>query len=87
MVQLKRRHLIKFGLIEGNMNGLMIGGLIRNDGTNLLYILLKTINPDTSIGFSNLKGEIEKEILFKFCNNVKQIDDISSNYTIVISKE
>ena len=51
----------------------------------MLYLLLKSINPATRIGGTNLKNEIKKATLDKFCNNVKDLlDDMSSNYSIVI---
>ena len=31
------------------------GGLIRNDVPTMLYLILKSTNPDTIIGVSNLK--------------------------------
>ena len=53
----------------------------------MLYIIFKSINPDIMIGFSNLKDEIEKSTLSKFGTNVKDlIDEMSSNYTIIIDK-
>ena len=53
----------------------------------MIHLLFKIINPDTSIGVSNLKYEIEKTTIAKFGNNVKDlIDDMSSNYTIIIEK-
>ena len=30
-------------------------GLITNDGTTIIYLIFKSINPATSIGVSNLK--------------------------------
>ena len=63
------------------------GGLLSNYGTTAIYLLLKIINPDTRIGFSNLKDEIYKAILDKFGKNVKDIlDYVSPNYTIIIDK-
>ena len=54
----------------------------------MIYLLFKTINSDTSIGVSNLKGEIEKANFDKFGDNVKELlDDMSSNYNIIIDKE
>ena len=58
-----------------------------NYGPNILYLLLKSINTDKSIGVSNLKYEIEKSTLDKFGNNVKYLlYDTSSNYSIIIDK-
>ena len=52
------------------------------------YILLKSINPDTTIGVSNLKYEIEISNLAKFCNNAETLlDDIYLNYSINIDKK
>ena len=49
----------------------------------MIYLLLKSINPDKSIGVSNLKDEIDKVTLSKFVNNIKDLlDDMSSNYSI-----
>ena len=39
----------------------------------MTYLLLKIINPNKSIGVSNLKDEIEKATLAKFVNNIKQL--------------
>ena len=51
----------------------------------MIYFLFKIINPDKSIGVSNLKDEIEKSALAKFVNNIKEIlDCMSSNYSINI---
>ena len=53
----------------------------------MIYLLFKIINPDTRIGVSNLKYEIEKATLAKFGNNVKDLlDEMSSNYYIIIDK-
>ena len=63
------------------------GVLIRNYGTIFIYLILKIINPATSIGVSNLKDEIEKATLSNFGNNVKDLlCDMSSNYSIIIDK-
>ena len=54
----------------------------------MIYLLLKRINPVTRIGVSKLKYKIETSTLAKFGKNVKDIlDDMYSNYTIVIDKE
>ena len=37
------------------MNGLTLGGLIRNYRPTMLYLIFKSINTDTIIGVSNLK--------------------------------
>ena len=56
------------------------GGIISNHGPTMLYLVLKSINPDTSIGVSNIKYEIDKENLSKFGNNVKELlDNMYSN--------
>ena len=53
------------------------GGLISNNGPNMIYILFKITNLVTRIGVSNLKYEHEKSTLAKAGNNVKDlIDDI-----------
>ena len=53
----------------------------------MLYLSFKQINPDTRIGVSNIKDEIEKSTLDNFYNNEKDfLDDMSSNNTIVIYK-
>ena len=63
------------------------GVLIRNYGTIFIYLILKIINPATSIGVSNRKGKIEKSTLSKFGNNIKDLlCDMSSNYSIIIDK-
>ena len=51
----------------------------------MIYLLFKSINPDKSIGVSNLKDEIEKSTIAKFGNNIKDLlDEMSSNYSINI---
>ena len=51
----------------------------------MIYLLLKSINPDKGIGVSNLTDEIEKAILAKFSNNIQDLlYDMSSNYSINI---
>ena len=53
----------------------------------MLYLLFKNISPATKIGVSDIKDEIDKANLNKFFNNVKYLlDDMSSNYSIVIDK-
>ena len=53
----------------------------------MLYLILKSINPDTSIGVSNLKYEIEKGTLANFVNNVKDLhDDMSAKYSNILDK-
>ena len=53
----------------------------------MLYLLFKSINPYTRIGVSNLKDETDKSTLSKFGKNLKDIlDDMSSNYTIIIDE-
>ena len=37
--------------------------IIRNDGTTMIYLIFKRINPATRIFFSNLKYEIDKATL------------------------
>ena len=49
------------------------GWFIINDEPAMTYLLLKIINPNKSIGVSNLKDEIEKATLAKFVNNIKQL--------------
>ena len=63
------------------------GGLIMSDIPEILYLLLKRINPDTRIGVSNLKDETEKSTISKFGNNeIYIIHSVSYNYTISIDK-
>ena len=53
----------------------------------MLYLVFKNINPDTRIGVSNLEYEIEKSILSKFGNNIKDLlDEHDSKYPIIIDK-
>ena len=57
----------------------------RSDEATIIYLLLIIINPETRMGVSKLKDEIEKETISKFDNNVNSIiDGMSSNYTISI---
>ena len=61
------------------------GGLIKNYGPTILYLLFKSIKPATIIGVSNLKYEIDKVNLAKSENNVKDLlYDMSSNYSTII---
>ena len=54
----------------------------------MIYLLFKSINPDKSIGVSNLKDEIDKVTLSKFVKNIKDLlDDMSSNYSINVDTE
>ena len=63
------------------------GGIIWTGGTTVIYLLFNIINTSTCIGISNLKDNIQKSILSKFRNNIKDIlDNMSSNYTIIINK-
>ena len=53
----------------------------------MIYLIFKSINPYTRIGVSNQKDELEKSTLAKFVNNLEDLlDDISSNYSIIIDK-
>ena len=54
------------------------GGIIRNDGTTMLYLIFKIINPATGIIVLNLKDEIEKSNIAKFLDNVKDFFDYIS---------
>ena len=46
----------------------------------MINLLFKSINPDKSIGVSNLKDEIDKATLAKFGNNIEEfLDGMSSN--------
>ena len=62
-------------------------GTVRNDGPTMLYLLLKSVNPATRIGLSNLKEEIEKATLARFNNNVNDLlNNMSGNYTTILQK-
>ena len=50
----------------------------------MLYLVVKSINPATSIVVSNLKYDIEKSILAKFGNNVKDLFDYMFLYYSII---
>ena len=53
----------------------------------MLYLLFKIINLATTISFPKLKDEIEKSTLAKFGNDVNDLlDDMSSNYSIIVDK-
>ena len=45
------------------------GGIIRNDGPTIIYLIFKIIKPATRIDVSNLKDKNDKEILSKLGNN------------------
>ena len=63
------------------------GGIISKYVPNMIYLIYKIINPDTSIDVSNIKGEIRKSTIAKFGNNVEDlIEKMSSNYSIIIDK-
>ena len=51
-------YLKTLGIFVGDYEWADNGGLIRNDGPTMLYLPLKIINFDTSIGFSDLKDEV-----------------------------
>ena len=51
------------------------------------FYFIKNINPDTRIGVSNLKDNIEKVTIAKSAKNVKDvIYDMPSNLNIIIYK-
>ena len=45
------------------------GGIIRNYGPTIIYLIFKIIKPATRIDVSNLKDKNDKEILSKLGNN------------------
>ena len=51
------------------------GGIIRNNGPTMIYLLFKSINRDTRIGVYDLNYEIEKETITKFGNNITDFLD------------
>ena len=57
---LLRPHLRNLCLIEGNMNGIVLWGIIWRDVPTMIYLIFKTINPFTRIYVYNLKYEVEK---------------------------
>ena len=65
-VSVTKTTLKKIRFSQGEYEWTESGGIIRNDGPTMLYLLFKTINPDTSISVSNLKDEIDKANLTKF---------------------
>ena len=82
-----KTYLKKIRLHNGEYYWTYDWGLKSNDGTNMIYLILISINPATSIDVSNIKYEIEKSTQAKFGNNVKDlIDYMSSNYSIVLEK-
>ena len=86
-VQFTKAYLIKIRLHCGEYEWDDTGGLIRNYGPTMLCRILKSINPDTRVGVSNLKYEIDKATLAKFINNLKELlDYMSSNYSLIIDK-
>ena len=64
-------YLKTLGIFVGDYEWADNGGLIRNDGPTMLYLPLKIINFDTSIGFSDLKDEVYIGTLAKFGTNAK----------------
>ena len=63
------------------------GGLIRTYVPMMLYLTFKSINPKTRIGVSNPKETFERSKISKIGNNMTDIlDEIYSNYTIIIDK-
>ena len=85
--QFTKTSLKKLRLHPGLYECTDAGGLVRNYVPTIIYLIFKSINPDTRIGLSNLKDEIGKATIDKFGNNVKDlIDEISSKWWIIIDK-
>ena len=57
----KYTFLKKLSIYLGECEWADSGGIIRNNGTNMLHLLLKSTNPATPIFVSNLKYEIENQ--------------------------
>ena len=69
--------LEKLRIHRGEYEWYDAGGIIRSDVTTITYLLLKSINSATNIGFSNLFF-LWKATLAKSGNNVKDLlDDMS----------
>ena len=84
---IKKTYITKLRINLGEYAWADDGGIIRNDGPTMLYLLFKITNPAKRIGASNLKYEIEKSTLAKFGNNVKDLlDGMYSNNSIIIDK-
>ena len=87
VVSFTKKSLKKLRISRGQYEWSDSGYLLSNYVTVALYLLLNSINPDIRIGVPNLKDEIEKATIYKFGNNVKDLlDEISSNYYIIIDK-
>ena len=57
-VSIKNTYIKKLRLHQGEYEWADNGGIISNYVPTMLYLILKSINPATGIGFSNLKDEI-----------------------------
>ena len=68
-------------------NGPIPEALFGTDGTTMIFLIFKFTNITKKMVVSNLKYETDRETISKFLNKVKDLlDDISSNYTIIIDK-
>ena len=54
-IPITRTYIKKLRLHLGQYEWSDDGGIIRNDVHTILYLLFKSINPDTNIGVSTLK--------------------------------
>ena len=70
MIQLHRPHFRRLCLIEGNMNGRLVGGIKSNNLPAMIYIIFESINPATRVGVSNIKNEIDRATLDNFFNDI-----------------
>ena len=71
-VSIKNISLNKLRLHQREYEWADTGGLIRNDGPTMIYLIFKSINPAKMIAVSTLKYLIEKSTLTKFGNNEKR---------------
>ena len=86
-VSITKKYIKKPSIHRGEYEWADARAIISNYWPTIIHLLLKSINPDTKIDVSNPKYKIDKENLIKFGNNVKDLlDDLSSNYSIIIDK-
>ena len=60
MESITKTPLNKLGRYQGNINGLILEGITRNDQPSMIYPLFKSIDQTTRIGVSNIQYEIDE---------------------------
>ena len=79
-VSIVNKSLKKLSVYQGENKWADSGGIIRNDGTTMLYLIFKASTQLQILVFQTQNMKFEKSTLDKFVNNVKErLDDMSSN--------